>query len=142
MIGERIHDAWPAAVLDPPARYTCGYCDREAESAAGWTASGGQHRVALCPHCRQPTYLVGRLQVPAPRPGAPLPLRGVEGEVYGQARDAMGLGAYTAVVLLCGSLAAGAARACTRAEAEAALAELAAGRKVRRPPAGGRRRPR
>jgi hypothetical protein len=92
-----------------PRKYTCGYCDAVSGSDRGYVATASRFNfskqvfIYLCSNCRQPTYFDfdGR-QIPGVACGnevAALP--DDIGGLYGEARRAAAVAAYTASVLAC-----------------------------------------
>jgi hypothetical protein len=95
--------------------FTCGYCSREVSSNSGWLAQNpdrGQPYagslaaydafwIALCPRCGNPTYLKGALQIPAvPFGDAVQHLPEDIAALYREARDSVGLGNFTAGIMV------------------------------------------
>jgi hypothetical protein len=96
----------------PSRGYTCGYCNRPLASAKGWQGKWEQNGsspafVYLCHHCTSPTFIdhQGR-QWPGVIFGngvSDIPEKTVS-DLYDEARQATGAGAYTAAVLCCRKL--------------------------------------
>ncbi len=96
----------------PPQKYICGYCDRSVASAKGLP---GAYRywgeiiksfICICPHCSQPTYIEGNIQVPGSKFGGHVEsiLDSSVIELYDEARNCMAISNYTASVLCCRKL--------------------------------------
>jgi len=90
-----------------PHGYTCGYCDKVVASNKGWYHHSGigQGVVYVCPHCDQPTYVRGQVQVPGAVPGNTV--AGLPKDIsalYDEARQSIGVGSHTAAVLTCRKL--------------------------------------
>lgn len=90
--------------------FDCGYCGHRVAPNTGWAGTargvaGPQKNVEIliCPNCTQPTYFdYERDQHPAVRMGADLKNLPAEiAKLYGEARDASGVRAYTACVMAC-----------------------------------------
>ncbi|MEK6753659.1 MAG: DUF4145 domain-containing protein [Chloroflexota bacterium] len=95
----------------PSQNYICSYCNNPLASDKGWIALDQQSQVAgyicVCHRCLQPTYIdiYGR-QHPGVTFGNPvqhIPDESVK-ELYDEARQATGIGSYTAAVLCCRKL--------------------------------------
>jgi hypothetical protein len=96
----------------PPQKYICGYCDWSVASAKGlpgtyhYWGNNIESFICICPHCSQPTYIEGNIQMPGSKYGGY-----VEGisdssviELYNEARNCMAISSYTASVLCCRKL--------------------------------------
>lgn len=93
----------------PAREYTCGWCGRFVAAATGWVGTNEQagpgfprfHYIALCPNCRNPTYLVGSGQYPRVKPGEEVEhLPDDVAALYREARDSAGSNNHTAAVLI------------------------------------------
>lgn len=86
-------------------RYKCGYCGENVASEKGYYST--YNKIYICPLCSKPTYFnsVG-VQVPGYTYG--ILVNNINSEevknLYGQARNCMTVGAYTAAVLCCRKL--------------------------------------
>jgi hypothetical protein len=92
--------------------YTCGYCGTSLASERGWRAQLGRSgpiaaNIYICHQCDRPTFFDHeRNQTPGVVFGAPvndIPEKTVE-QLYDEARNTTGAGAYTAAVLCCRKL--------------------------------------
>lgn len=83
-------------------RYRCGYCGQRVSSSRGFVRSTSS-AIHICPDCGYPTYIhyTGR-QFPGARFGDPVSELPEDVQiVYDEARDCMGVQAFTAAALLC-----------------------------------------
>lgn len=87
--------------------FTCGFCRKLVASARGFFSdTAPQAFIYICPNCVRPTYFSeGKIQVPGVAPGAYVAHLPPDIEkLYGEARDAVAIGSYTAAVLSCRKL--------------------------------------
>lgn len=84
----------------------CGFCGNQVAAQTGWRANGGES-VAVCPHCKCPTFFGfdlasgNFLQVPEALPGSSVANLPPElASLYDEARKSAGAGAYTASVMV------------------------------------------
>jgi hypothetical protein len=99
-----------------PRDFTCGYCGREVSTGTGWAGEGrflgpdGEvrstdgsrvHRVAICPRCGGPSYLLDNMQVPPITFGEVVEHVPPDiGVLYEEARRSIGAGNYNAAVMV------------------------------------------
>ncbi|MEK6753863.1 MAG: DUF4145 domain-containing protein [Chloroflexota bacterium] len=102
---------WDSIRDIPSQNYVCSYCNKPLASDKGWIALDPQSRIAgyvcVCHLCRQPTYIdVNGEQHPGVIFGNPvkhIPDESIK-TLYDEARQATGIGSYTAAVLCCRKL--------------------------------------
>ena len=106
-----IINKWDSIQGIPSQNYICSYCNNPLASDKGWVVLDREGRqvgyICICHRCRQPTYIDDkRKQYPGVIFGNPvqyIPDESVK-ILYDEARQAAGIGSYTAVVLCCRKL--------------------------------------
>ncbi len=98
---------WKEPKILESTNYQCAYCGNQVASVLGWYA-GSQSRIRLCPHCNFPTFFgmtrasLRWIQIPMAPPGRPIGnVPPAIAQLYEEARQSAGVGAYTASVLTC-----------------------------------------
>lgn len=114
MVRQIVRDAfryveWKGTASIGAYPYVCGYCGLSVASTLGYIGKQGVDGVALiriCPHCNGPTAFAHEWQrFPDVPPGKPVSgLPDSVATLYSEAREAAGVGAYTAAVLVCRTL--------------------------------------
>lgn len=90
-----------------PRDFQCSYCGNQVGSSQGYAYENGQyHAIAICPRCGSPTYCDGmpgsETLYPGISPGEPVANVPPElAQLYAEARQSAGAGAYTACVMVC-----------------------------------------
>lgn len=93
--------------------FQCGYCGATVAPSWGWSAnptSGTDGFILICPLCNNPTFIHRLFKniiriVPSPKLGNSVAgLPGNVEDLYNEARNCTGVGAYTAAVLICRKL--------------------------------------
>lgn len=88
--------------------YKCGHCGSTVASVDGWSKEGMSSEIVairICPHCQQPTYFSGGIQVPGVAFGNPVENVPEEiNTIYEEARKCTSAGACTAAVMACRKL--------------------------------------
>ena len=103
---------WINLDVIPSRNYKCGYCGYSVAPEKGWAAilnSGGNTiaYIYICHHCTRPTFFdSGHKQFPGVAFGEQIEGIGVESVelLYNEARNAMSVNSFTAVVLCCRKL--------------------------------------
>lgn len=95
---------WAGTTQIRATDYQCAYCGNQIGTRLGYQTSGNDPAIiALCSRCNQPTYFRRRESggVPSARPGHPVEKCPVDlRDLYDEARNAAGAGAYTASVMI------------------------------------------
>ena len=97
---------WVSVQTVPARAYACGHCGIRVASDRGWQGVGAGSRfpnefILVCPQCHQPSYFSHRVQVPGAAYGEVVQnLPDEVGPLYMEARVVMGVGAYTAAVMV------------------------------------------
>ena len=98
----RLSGDWSANEI-PLVEFECAYCGNRVGFKRGFVIRGqGETFIAICYLCNRPTYFESGRRYPGLAPGRPV--EGVMQEVadlYDEARNAAGVGAYTTSVIAC-----------------------------------------
>ena len=83
-------------------QFKCKYCGSFIATAAGYFRNHTSWRIYICSHCERPTFFEGDKQNPSPIIGdavenIPEDIK----QLYDEARENTGIGAYTSAVLAC-----------------------------------------
>lgn len=101
-------DRWESLqYLRHPRDFHCAYCGNQVGSNRGYSYElGDTYAIAICPRCANPTYCQGTPGNETHYPDVP-PGESVSnipsdlGDLYEEARQSAGAGAYTACVMVC-----------------------------------------
>ncbi len=97
--------AWNGFTNLPSGEYVCGFCGKVVASAAGYLSKVPNHKIYICPHCRNPTFFQGSTQVPGVALGVEVLNLPEDIQVlYREARNCVSAGCQTAAVLTCRKL--------------------------------------
>lgn len=96
-------EQWDHPQDAPVETYRCGFCGNDIASGMGLRTSSYAGIIRICPQCNGPTFFSrDKKQWPGSRMGGNVTGLTEEVEVmYGEARDCLSVGAYTASVMAC-----------------------------------------
>lgn len=103
---ERLDDSWKNDMRIQPKSYECGHCGNLTGVNIGYETTNRLGYIYFCGFCNQPTYFtVDGDQLPAPVFGGSVEnVPANLAQLYEEARQCTGVGAYTAAVMCCRKL--------------------------------------